>query len=31
VLSLFAVGPWMLKTLVDFTHNLYTSIPTVIG
>jgi flagellar biosynthetic protein FliQ len=31
VLSLFAVGPWMLKTLVDFTHDLYASIPTVIG
>ena len=31
VLALFAVGPWMLKTLVDFTHDLYTSIPTVIG
>ena len=31
VLALFAVGPWMLKTLVDFTHDLYTSIPTVVG
>ena len=31
VLALFAVGPWMLKTLVDFTHDLYSSIPTVIG
>lgn len=31
VLSLFAVGPWMLKTLVDFTHDLYTNIPTVVG
>jgi len=31
VLALFAVGPWMLKTLVDFTHDLYTNIPTVIG
>jgi len=31
VLALFAVGPWMLRVLVDFTHDLYTSIPTVIG
>ena len=31
VLTLFAVGPWMLRVLVDFTHDLYTSIPTVIG
>jgi flagellar biosynthetic protein FliQ len=30
-LTLFAVGPWMLRVLVDFTHDLYTSIPTVIG
>ena len=30
-LTLFAVGPWMLRTLVDFTHDLYASIPTVIG
>jgi flagellar biosynthesis protein FliQ len=31
VLSLFAVGPWMLRVLVDFTHDLYTNIPNVIG
>jgi len=31
VLSLFAIGPWMLRMLVDFTHDLYTNIPTVIG
>jgi flagellar biosynthetic protein FliQ len=31
VLALFATGPWMLRVLVDFTHDLYTSIPTVIG
>ncbi len=31
VLTLFAIGPWMLRVLVDFTHDLYTSIPTVIG
>jgi flagellar biosynthesis protein FliQ len=30
-LALFAIGPWMLKTLVDFTHDLYTSIPAAIG
>jgi flagellar biosynthetic protein FliQ len=31
VLALFATGPWMLRVLADFTHDLYTSIPTVIG
>ena len=31
VLTLFATGPWILRVLVDFTHDLYTSIPTVIG
>ena len=31
VLTLFAVGPWMLRVLVDFTHDLYASIPNVIG
>jgi flagellar biosynthetic protein FliQ len=31
VLTLFAAGPWMLRTLVDFTHDLYTNIPSVIG
>jgi flagellar biosynthetic protein FliQ len=31
VLSLFAIGPWMLRVLVDFTHDLYTNIPNVIG
>jgi flagellar biosynthesis protein FliQ len=31
VLTLFAIGPWMLKMLVDFTHDLYTNIPNVIG
>jgi flagellar biosynthetic protein FliQ len=31
VLTLFAIGPWMLKTLIDFTHDLYTNIPNVIG
>ena len=31
VLTLFAAGPWMLRTLVDFTHDLYANIPAVIG
>ena len=31
VLTLFAIGPWMLKMLVDFTHDLYANIPNVIG
>ncbi len=31
VLTLFAVGPWMLRVLVDFTHDLYANIPSVIG
>ena len=31
VLTLFAIGPWMLRMLVDFTHDLYASIPAVIG
>jgi flagellar biosynthetic protein FliQ len=30
-LTLFAVGPWMLRTLIDFTHDLYASIPALIG
>jgi len=31
VLTLFAIGPWMLRMLVDFTHDLYANIPNVIG
>ena len=31
VLTLFVTGPWILRVLTDFTHDLYTSIPTVIG
>jgi flagellar biosynthesis protein FliQ len=31
VLTLFAAGPWILRVLTDFTHDLYTSIPAVIG
>ncbi len=31
VLTLFAVGPWILRVLVDFTQDLYNSIPGVVG
>ena len=31
VVTLFAAGPWMLRILVDFTHDLYTSIPQLVG
>jgi len=31
VLTLFAAGPWMLRMLTDFTRDLYTSIPAMIG
>ena len=31
VLSLFVAGPWILRVLVDFTHDLYSSIPAMIG
>ena len=31
VLTLFAAGPWMLRVLTEFTRDLYTSIPAVIG
>jgi flagellar biosynthetic protein FliQ len=31
VLTLFVTGPWMLRMLVDFTHDLYSSIPSMIG
>jgi len=30
-LTMFAIGPWMLRVLVDFTHDLYANIPSVIG
>ena len=30
-LTLFAAGPWMLRVLIDFTHDLYASIPSVVG
>ena len=31
VLTLFTVGPWILRVLVDFTRDLYSSIPAMIG
>lgn len=31
VLTLFAAGPWILKVLIEFTRDLYSSIPSVIG
>lgn len=31
VLTLFALGPWILRVLVDFTHDLYANIPRMIG
>ena len=31
VLTLFAIGPWILRMLVDFTHDLYAGIPGMIG
>jgi len=30
-LTLFAAGPWMLRVLIDFTRDLYASIPSVVG
>jgi flagellar biosynthetic protein FliQ len=30
-LTLFAAGPWMLRVLVDFTRDLFNSIPGAIG
>jgi flagellar biosynthesis protein FliQ len=31
VLTLFVAGPWILRVLTDFTRDLYSSIPNVIG
>jgi flagellar biosynthesis protein FliQ len=31
VLTLFIAGPWILRVLIDFTHDLYASIPAMIG
>ncbi len=30
-LTLMVAGPWMLRVLVDFTHDLYVGIPNAIG
>jgi flagellar biosynthetic protein FliQ len=30
-LTLFAAGPWMLRMLVDFTRELFNSIPSLVG
>ena len=31
VLTLFAAGPWMIRMLMDFTRELYASIPAMVG
>jgi flagellar biosynthetic protein FliQ len=31
VLTLFVAGPWILRVLIDFTHEMYASIPAMIG
>jgi len=31
VLTLFVSGPWILRVLIDFTHDLYANIPNLIG
>jgi flagellar biosynthetic protein FliQ len=31
VLTLFVAGPWILRMLIDFTRELYASIPAMIG
>ena len=31
VIALFVTGPWILRTLIDFTRDLYGNIPNVIG
>ena len=31
VLTLFVAGPWILGVLTDFTRDLYTNIPAMIG
>jgi flagellar biosynthetic protein FliQ len=31
VVTLFVAGPWILRVLIDFTHDLYASIPAMIG
>jgi flagellar biosynthetic protein FliQ len=31
VLTLFVSGPWILRVLIDFTHDLYAGIPGAVG
>ena len=31
VLTLFVAGPWILRVLIDFTHDIYASIPAMVG
>jgi flagellar biosynthetic protein FliQ len=31
VLTLFMTGPWMLRVLIEFTRDLYNSIPAAVG
>jgi flagellar biosynthesis protein FliQ len=31
VLALFVSGPWILRVLVDFTRDIYSSIPSAVG
>jgi flagellar biosynthetic protein FliQ len=31
VLTLFMTGPWILRVLIDFTRDVYASIPGVVG
>ncbi|HEX4239965.1 MAG TPA: flagellar biosynthesis protein FliQ [Steroidobacteraceae bacterium] len=31
VLTLFVAGPWILRVLMDFTHDLYVNIPNMVG
>jgi flagellar biosynthetic protein FliQ len=31
VLALFVSGPWILRVLIDFTRNIYASIPSAVG
>lgn len=31
VLTLFAAGPWMLRVMIEFTRELFNSIPSLLG
>jgi flagellar biosynthetic protein FliQ len=31
VVTMFVAGPWMLRTLIDFTREIYNSIPALVG